>query len=203
MLEVAGSADSSTSLARRTALGRAYGMRFSAARASRAGQLTLELADALAGAPQFALEAPDICINLIAVVAAHLLREDWRVVRCWTGSGVSAGHLPSLAGGTRCRAGQNPRLGARAGAHEQQAAARHPSRRRALVSMTAGPGLRAHTGSMGRMIWTILGAILAIWVGFMAIGWIFAMLKTFFVIGLIAVVVFIIVSLVAKLPRRG
>ncbi len=29
------------------------------------------------------------------------------------------------------------------------------------------------------------------------------MLKTFFVIGLIAVVVFIIVSLVAKLPRRG
>jgi hypothetical protein len=53
------------------------------------------------------------------------------------------------------------------------------------------------------MIWTILGAILAIWVGFMAIGWIFSMLKTFFVIGLIAVVVFIIVSLVAKLPRRG
>src|SRR5260221_5700835 len=98
---------------------------------------------------------------------------------------------------------QNPRLGARAGAHEQQAAARHPSRRRALVSMTAGPGLPAHTGSMGRMIWAILGAILPIWVGFMAIGWIFAMLKTFFVIGLIAVVVFIIVSLVAKLPRRG
>ncbi len=151
MLEVAGSADSSTSLARRTALGRAYGMRFSADRASRAGQLTLELADALAGAPQFALEAPDVCINLIAVVAAHLLREDWRVVRCWTGSGVSAGHLPSLAGSIRCRGGQNPRLGARV----------------------------------------------------MAIGWIFAMLKTFFVIGLIAVVVFIIVSLVAKLPRRG
>jgi hypothetical protein len=47
------------------------------------------------------LEAPDICINLIAVVAAHLLRGDWRIVRCWTGSGVSAGHLPSLAGGTR------------------------------------------------------------------------------------------------------
>jgi hypothetical protein len=63
--------------------------------------------------------------------------------------------------------------------------------------------LRAHTGVMGRMIWTILGAILAIWVGFMAIGSIFAMLKTFFVIGLIAVVVFIVVSLVAKRPRRG
>jgi hypothetical protein len=56
---------------------------------------------------------------------------------------------------------------------------------------------------MGRMIWTILGAILAIWVVFMAIGSIFAMLKTFFVIGLIAVVVFIVVSLVAKRPRRG
>ncbi len=72
------------------------------------------------------------------------------------------------------------------------------------VCMTAGcGGHRAHTGYMGRMIWTILGAILAIWVGFMAIGWIFSMLKTFFVIGLIAVVVFIIVSLVAKRPRRG
>jgi len=34
------------------------------------------------------------------------------------------------------------------------------------------------------------------------IGWIFVMLKTFFVIGLIAVVVLITVSLVAKLPRR-
>jgi hypothetical protein len=56
---------------------------------------------------------------------------------------------------------------------------------------------------MGRMIWTILGVILAIWVGFMAIGWILAMFKTFFVIGLIAVVVFIVVSLVAKLPRRS
>jgi len=77
-------------------------MRSSAARASRAGQLTLELADALAGAPQFALEAPDVRINLIAVVAAHLLREDRRVVRCWTASGVSAGHLPSLARSIRC-----------------------------------------------------------------------------------------------------
>src|SRR5262249_61234321 len=64
-------------------------------------------------------------------------------------------------------------------------------------------GLQAHTGYMGRMIWTILGVILAIWVGFMAIGWIFAMVKTFFVIGLIAVIVIIVVSLVAKLPRPG
>jgi hypothetical protein len=49
----------------------------------------LELANAIAGAPQFALEAPDVCIDLIAVVAAHLLREDRRVVRCWTRSGVT------------------------------------------------------------------------------------------------------------------
>ncbi len=55
---------------------------------------------------------------------------------------------------------------------------------------------------MGRMILTILGAILAIWLGFMAIGWIFAMLKTFVIIGLIAVVVFfIVVSLLSKRSR--
>ena len=53
------------------------------------------------------------------------------------------------------------------------------------------------------MIWTILGVILAIWLALMAVGWIFAMLKTFLVIGLIAVVVVIVVTLVAKLPRRS
>ena len=53
------------------------------------------------------------------------------------------------------------------------------------------------------MIWTILGVILAIWLAFMAVGWFFAMLKTFLIIGLIAVIVFIVVSIVAKLPRRG
>jgi hypothetical protein len=56
---------------------------------------------------------------------------------------------------------------------------------------------------MGRMIWTILGAILAIWLAFMASGWIFAMLKAFFIIGLIAVVVFIIVWLLAGRSRRA
>ena len=53
------------------------------------------------------------------------------------------------------------------------------------------------------MIWTILGAILAIWVAFMALGWIFAMLKTFLIIGLIAVAVFIVVSLMARPPRSS
>lgn len=56
---------------------------------------------------------------------------------------------------------------------------------------------------MGRTIWKILGAILAIWLAFMAIGWIVAMIKTFFIIGLIAVVVLIVVSLLAKRPRGG
>lgn len=53
------------------------------------------------------------------------------------------------------------------------------------------------------MLWTILGAILAIWLAFMAIGWIFAMLKTFVILGLIAVVVFIAVSLLSKRTSRG
>jgi hypothetical protein len=56
---------------------------------------------------------------------------------------------------------------------------------------------------MGRKIGTILGVILAIWVAFMAAGWIFAMVKTFLIIGLIAVVVFVIVSLAAGRPRRS
>jgi predicted lipid-binding transport protein (Tim44 family) len=55
---------------------------------------------------------------------------------------------------------------------------------------------------MGRMIGTILGAILAIWLVFMAIGGIFAMAKTFLIIALIAVVVFIVVSLLSKRRRR-
>jgi hypothetical protein len=54
---------------------------------------------------------------------------------------------------------------------------------------------------MGRKIGTILGVILAIWVAFMALGWILAMVKTFIIIGLIAVVVFVIVSLVAGRAR--
>ena len=52
------------------------------------------------------------------------------------------------------------------------------------------------------MIGTILGAILAIWLVFMAIGGIFAMAKTFLIIALIAVVVFIVVSLLSKRRRR-
>ncbi len=64
-------------------------------------------------------------------------------------------------------------------------------------------GRRAHTGYMGRIIWTILGVILAIWLAFTAIGGIFATLKTFLITGLIAAVVVIVVSLLARRPRRG
>ena len=62
---------------------------------------------------------------------------------------------------------------------------------------------RAHTGDMGRIIGTILGAILAIWLAFTAAGGIVATLKTFLIIGLIAMAVFIVVWLVARRPRRG
>jgi len=68
---------------------------------------------------------------------------------------------------------------------------------------SAGDAGAAHTGDMGRKIGTILGVILAIWVAFMAVGWIFAMVKTFLIVGLIAVVVFITVTLVAGKPRRS
>ncbi len=56
---------------------------------------------------------------------------------------------------------------------------------------------------MGRTILGIIGAILVIWLIFIAIGWIFAMLKLFFVIGLVAVVLFIVVSLVSRSRHRA
>ena len=62
---------------------------------------------------------------------------------------------------------------------------------------------RAHTGDMGRVIGTILGAILAIWLVVTVAGGIFATLKTFVIIGLIAMAVFIVVWLVARRPSGG
>jgi hypothetical protein len=56
---------------------------------------------------------------------------------------------------------------------------------------------------MGRKIGTIIGVILAIWVAFMAVGWIFAMVKTFLIVGLIAVAVVAVVSLVAGRSRHA
>ena len=51
---------------------------------------------------------------------------------------------------------------------------------------------------MGRIIGTILGAILAIWLAVTAAAGIVATLKTFVIIGLIAMAVFVVVWLVAK-----
>ena len=56
---------------------------------------------------------------------------------------------------------------------------------------------------MGRIIGTILGAILVIWLVVAAAGGIFATLKMFLITGLIAMAVFIVVWLVAGRPRRG
>ena len=56
---------------------------------------------------------------------------------------------------------------------------------------------------MGRKIGTILGAILAIWLAVTFAGGIFATLKTFVIIGLIAMAVFIVVWLVARRPSGG
>ena len=56
---------------------------------------------------------------------------------------------------------------------------------------------------MGRIIGTIIGAILAISFAFTAAGGIVATLKTFLIIGLIAMAVIIIVWLVARRPRSA
>ena len=64
------------------------------------------------------------------------------------------------------------------------------------------PGHRAHTGYMGRIIGTILGAILTVWLAVAAAGGILATFKAFFIIGLIAMAVFIVVWLVARRSRR-
>ena len=63
-------------------------------------------------------------------------------------------------------------------------------------------GRRAHTGYMGRIIGTILGAILAIWLAVTAAGAIFATFKMFLIVALIAMAVFVVVWLVARRPRR-
>jgi hypothetical protein len=62
---------------------------------------------------------------------------------------------------------------------------------------------QVHNGYMVRIIGTILGAILAIWLAFTAAGGLFATLKTFLIIGLIAMAVFIVVWLVARRPPRS
>jgi predicted lipid-binding transport protein (Tim44 family) len=71
----------------------------------------------------------------------------------------------------------------------------------------AGPlparGHQAHNGYMGRIIGTILGVVFAVWLIAMAAGGIFATFKTFLIIGLIALGVFIVVWLVAGRSRHS
>jgi hypothetical protein len=50
-------------------------------------------------------------------------------------------------------------------------------------------------------VWKLLGAALAIWVVFIVAGAILATVRTFLIIGLIAVAVFIVVSLIARRRR--
>jgi predicted lipid-binding transport protein (Tim44 family) len=71
------------------------------------------------------------------------------------------------------------------------------------TSMTAVAERRTHNGYMGRIIGTVLGAILAIWLAVTAAGGIVATVKTFVIIGLIAMAVFIVVWLVARRPHRS
>jgi hypothetical protein len=65
------------------------------------------------------------------------------------------------------------------------------------------PGERAHTRYMGRIIGTILSAILAIWLVVTVAGEIFATLKMFLIVALIAMAVFIVVWLIARGSRRS
>ena len=76
-----------------------------------------------------------------------------------------------------------------------------PPRARRGCRLPGTPG--AYWGHVGRVIGTILGAILAIWLAVTVAGGIFATLKTFVIIGLIAMAVFIVVWLVARRPSGG
>jgi len=64
-----------------------------------------------------------------------------------------------------------------------------------------GPG--AHNGDMRRIIGTIVGAIVAVSLAITSVGSIVATLKTFLIVGLIAMAVIIIVWLVARRPRSA
>jgi hypothetical protein len=85
----------------------------------------------------------------------------------------------------------------------RQAARKAPAPDRAAGTTVACQRPGAHTGDMRRIIGTIVGAILAISLAITAVGRIVATLKTFLIIGLIAMAVIIIVWLVARRPRRG
>lgn len=82
----------------------------------------------------------------------------------------------------------------------------HPAaktRRKTVGATAACQRRRVHTGSMSRIIGTVLGVILAVWFAVTAASGIFTSLKAFVVVGLIALAVFLVVWFVAKRPHRG
>jgi hypothetical protein len=50
-------------------------------------------------------------------------------------------------------------------------------------------------------IWKLVGAALGLWVVFMVAGAVFATLKTFVIVGLVAAALYVVVSLVARRRR--
>ncbi|MFI6514625.1 hypothetical protein ACIBF1_03590 [Spirillospora sp. NPDC050679] len=56
---------------------------------------------------------------------------------------------------------------------------------------------------MGRTILTIIGVVLALWLAVTALGWLFSLVKFFFFIGLVAVVIYLVVTLVAKGSKKS
>jgi len=60
-----------------------------------------------------------------------------------------------------------------------------------------------HNCYVGRIIGTVLGAILAIWFAVTAVGGLVATLKTLVIVGLIAMAVIIAVWLMVRRPHRG
>jgi hypothetical protein len=56
---------------------------------------------------------------------------------------------------------------------------------------------------MGRKIMAVLGVLLAVWLLFSVIGWIFAALKFLLFVGVIAFVVTLAVILIGKMSARS
>jgi hypothetical protein len=112
---------------------------------------------------------------------------------------VSAGALPGSARDTDGRGERGQRS-----CRDNDAAQRGRGERQGddPAGLTVGLDPR-HTRCMGRIIGTILGAILAIWLAVTAAAGIVATLKTFVIIGLIAMAVVVVVWLVARRPGRG
>jgi hypothetical protein len=78
-----------------------------------------------------------------------------------------------------------------------------PAARAQAGRLAAGEFPGAHNGDMRRIIGTIVGAIVAVSLAITSLGSIIATLKTFLIIGLIAMAVIIIVWLVARRPRSA